>query len=99
MQWGCTTKPGYASDLKVRTDGTREPASGGESKWRLRYRHLLWRALATIGPKRLRNVGILFHAVPRGDLFLPKVLAQPKTLLRPRITPEISRTAKRCRLD
>ena len=97
MQWGCTTKPGYASDLKVRTDGTREPASGGESKWRLRYLHLLWRALATIWPKRLPNVGSLFHAVPRGDQFLPKDLAKPKIFLWPRITPELSRTALRRR--
>ena len=58
---------------------------------------LLWRALATIWPKRLPNVGSLFHAVPRGDQFLPKDLAKPKIFLWPRITPELSRTTLRRR--
>ena len=26
MQWGCSTEPCYRSDLKARTDGTRESA-------------------------------------------------------------------------
>ena len=99
MQWDCTTKPGNTSDLKARLGGMRESAWQGEGKWRLHCLLLLWRALATIWPKRLPNAGILFHAVPRADLSLPKVLAQPKTLVRPRITPELSRATKWRRLE
>ena len=92
MQRGWRTKPCHASDLKAIGLGMRESACMSEGKWRLRCLLLLWRTWARVWPKRLPNVGSLFHAVPRGDLFLPKVLAQPKTLLRPRITPELSRT-------
>ena len=109
MQWGCATKPSDASDLKAIGIGMGESAWTGEGTWRLRCLLLLWRAYARGWPKRLPNAGMLFHAVPRGDLMLPKVLAQPKTLLRPRITPELSRpahcgtgrseTAKRARLE
>ena len=95
MQWGCATKPSDASDLKAIGLGMRESACMSEGKWRLRCLLLLWRTWARVWPKRLPNVGSLLHAVPRGDLLLPKVLAQPKTHLRPRITPELSRTAAR----
>ena len=110
MQWGCTTKLCDTRDLKAIAGGTRESAWIGEGKKAAALpAFLLWRALATIWPKRLPNVGSLFHAVPRGDQFLPKDLAKPKIFLWPRITPELSRparcgsgrseTAKRARLE
>ena len=44
MQCGCATEPCYRSDLKARTDGTRESAWSGDDKRRLRCLPWLWRA-------------------------------------------------------